>query len=85
MGSRDERLPVEFEQVANTSHGKIRRWILGNERRVHCIVPLTYEDGRHPRFPDSLDRGQDCELVVHDDIVCGPRPDGLAHILRVAC
>ena len=39
--------------------------------RVVGVMPLARENGRQARSPDLLHRGQDAQLVVHQDVVSG--------------
>src|SRR5262249_4381378 len=62
---------VHAEQVADALDREVGGGILRRRPGVERVVALAGEDRRHAAPPDGLDRGEDAELVVHEDVPFG--------------
>src|SRR5512140_2143681 len=71
LTARKQRSQVIAEQVIDPFDHNVRRWVGGQFLRIMGVVPLAREDSRHLRPPDALHRGQDAQLVIHQDVVRG--------------
>src|SRR5262249_3984038 len=60
---------VRSEHPADAFDGHIRRRIPGQYLWIEGVVALAREYGRDPGAPGALDRSQDTQLVIHQDVV----------------
>src|SRR6476661_7609214 len=66
--AREQCWQVIVKQIANPLHRQIRGRISGDGLRVVSVLTLTREYRCYTVTPDFLDRVQDAQLVIHQNI-----------------
>ena len=67
----EESSQIVIQKIADPLNAEIRRRILGNALQIQGIVTLAGEDGSDAPAPDVLDRRQDSDLVIDQDVMLG--------------
>src|ERR1041385_3543702 len=60
---------IELHQVGDALDGVVRGSIAFDGLRIKRVMPLSYENCRDPLAPDVLNRRQNANFIVHQNVM----------------